>query len=79
MNKIVVIRDYTNEILEFNTISIWIIYKNMLGTFGSFTYALNEPLQCAYTHFLMFSFSYVCVCVTKVFCGLRTMRMFKME
>jgi hypothetical protein len=44
MNKIVVVKDYTNEILEFYTISIWIIYKNMLGTFGSFTSTLNEPL-----------------------------------
>jgi hypothetical protein len=54
MNKIVIIKDYTNGILEFNTISIWIIYKNILGTFGSSTFALNEPLQCAYTHFLNF-------------------------
>ncbi len=32
MSEIVIVKDYTNEILEFKTISIWIIYKNMLGT-----------------------------------------------
>jgi hypothetical protein len=31
MSEIVVIKDYTNEILEFGTMSIWITYKNMLG------------------------------------------------
>jgi hypothetical protein len=35
MSEIVIINDYTNEILEFKTISIWIIYKNMLKTLGS--------------------------------------------
>jgi hypothetical protein len=30
-NEIVVVKDYTNEILEFKTMSIWIIYENMLG------------------------------------------------
>jgi hypothetical protein len=44
MNKIVVIKYYNNEILEFNTMPIWIIYKNMLRTFGKSIVALNEPL-----------------------------------
>jgi hypothetical protein len=53
---------FTNEILEFNIMSIWIIYKNVLRTFGSSTFALNEPLQCAYTHFLFYFFLCVCLC-----------------
>jgi hypothetical protein len=40
----IVIKDYTNEILEFKTTFIWIIYKNMLGTIGSPAFALNESL-----------------------------------
>jgi hypothetical protein len=44
MSEHVVVQDYTNEILDFKTISIWIIYKNMLGTLESFTFTLNEPL-----------------------------------
>ncbi len=39
MSEIVVVKDYTNEILELKTISIWIICKSMLRTFGSFTFA----------------------------------------
>jgi len=35
---------YNYEILQFKTIFIWIIYKNMLGTIGSLTFALNESL-----------------------------------
>jgi hypothetical protein len=35
MTEIVVVKDYTNEILEFETISIWIICKNMIGILGS--------------------------------------------
>jgi hypothetical protein len=37
MSEIVVVKDYTNEILKFKTISIWVIHKNMLGTRGSST------------------------------------------
>jgi hypothetical protein len=28
--KNLIVKDYTNEILKFKTISIWIIYKNLL-------------------------------------------------
>ncbi len=35
MNKILIVKDYTNEILEFETIFIWIIYKNLHMTFMS--------------------------------------------
>jgi len=51
MNEIVIIKYYTNKNLKFNTISIWIIYKNMLRFFGSFTlhkmnhYNLSSPLH----------------------------------
>jgi len=38
VSEIVVVKDYTNDILKFKTIPIWIIYKNMLGTFGSLTF-----------------------------------------
>jgi hypothetical protein len=31
-DKTLIVKDYTNEILEFKTISIWIIYKKMLIT-----------------------------------------------
>jgi hypothetical protein len=37
MNETIVVKHYTNEILEFNTTSVWIIYKNMLKTFKSST------------------------------------------
>ncbi len=37
MNEIVIVKYYTNEILKFKTISIWIIYINMLKSFGSST------------------------------------------
>ncbi len=30
-SEIVVVKDYTIEVLKFKTMSIWIIYKNMLG------------------------------------------------
>jgi hypothetical protein len=30
-----IVKDYTNEILKFETIFIWIIYKNLLMTFMS--------------------------------------------
>ncbi len=33
MIKTLVFKDYTNENLELRTISIWIIYKNLLVTF----------------------------------------------
>jgi hypothetical protein len=39
MSENVVVKEYTNEIFEFTTISIWIIYKNMLRTLGSLTFA----------------------------------------
>jgi hypothetical protein len=39
MNKIVVVKDYNYEILKFKTISIWIIYKNMLKTLRTSTFA----------------------------------------
>jgi len=39
MNETIVVKNYTIEILEFKTISIWIIYKNMLKTFKSSTSA----------------------------------------
>jgi hypothetical protein len=39
MNKIVVVKDYIYEILKFKTISVWIIYKNMLGILGTSTFA----------------------------------------
>jgi hypothetical protein len=35
MNETLVVNDYTNEILEFKTISIWIIYKDLPGTLGN--------------------------------------------
>ncbi len=35
VSEIVIVKNYTNEILEFKTIPIWIIYKNMLGILGS--------------------------------------------
>jgi hypothetical protein len=35
MTKALVIKDYINEILEFKTISIWIIYKNLFVIFVS--------------------------------------------
>ncbi len=35
MIKTLIVKDYTNEILEFETIFIWIIYKNLLVTFMS--------------------------------------------
>ncbi len=31
MSEIVVVKDYTNEILKFKIMSTWITYKNMLG------------------------------------------------
>jgi hypothetical protein len=37
MSEIVIVNDYSNEILEFKIISIWIIYKSMLRTLGSLT------------------------------------------
>jgi hypothetical protein len=33
VTKTLVVKYYTNEILKFKTISIWIIYKNLLVTF----------------------------------------------
>jgi hypothetical protein len=39
MNEIIVVKYYTNEILKFKTISIWIIYKNVLRTLGSSIFA----------------------------------------
>jgi hypothetical protein len=47
MNEIVVVKDYTNEILEFKIISIWIVYTNMLRTLVSSTSTWNEPLDFA--------------------------------
>jgi hypothetical protein len=41
MSEIVIVKDYTNEILKFKTIPIWIIYKNMLGTLGSHVHLLK--------------------------------------
>ncbi len=35
MTEILIVKDYTNEILEFEIIFIWIIYKNLLMTFMS--------------------------------------------
>jgi hypothetical protein len=37
MNKIVVLKYYTNEILELKIVSRWIIYINKLQTFGTST------------------------------------------
>jgi len=31
VNGTLIVKDYTNEILKFIKISIWIIYKNLLG------------------------------------------------
>jgi len=45
-----IIKYYTNEILEFKTISIWIIYKNLLMILVTIVSTLNEPLNSAYTH-----------------------------
>jgi len=33
MIETLLVKDYTNEILEIKTICIWIIYKNILVTF----------------------------------------------
>ncbi len=35
MTKTLIVKYYTNEILEFEAIFIWIIYKNLLMTFMS--------------------------------------------
>jgi hypothetical protein len=36
VNEIIITKDYNNEILNLETISIWIIYiKNMLGILGT--------------------------------------------
>jgi hypothetical protein len=35
VTEILIVKDYTNEILEFEIIFIWIIYKNLLMTFMS--------------------------------------------
>jgi len=39
VKEIVVVKDYNNAILEFKTISMWIIYKYIRGTFESPTFA----------------------------------------
>jgi hypothetical protein len=48
MNEIIVVKIYINEILEFRTISIWIICKIMLGTLETSTstknYNVHTPL-----------------------------------
>jgi hypothetical protein len=44
MNETIVVKYYINEILEFKTISILILHKNMLGTLGNLTSTSNEPL-----------------------------------
>ncbi len=31
MNETLIVKDYINEILEFKSISIWILYKMFLG------------------------------------------------
>jgi hypothetical protein len=49
VTKTLVIKDYTNEFLEFKTISICIIYKNLLITLVSVMSTLNESLYYAYT------------------------------
>jgi hypothetical protein len=51
VSEIVVVKDYANEILEFKTISTWIIYKNMLRTLGVLHlpimnhYSLHSPIR----------------------------------
>ncbi len=49
MTKTLIIKDYINEFLEFKTISICIIYKNLLITLVSVISTLNESLYYAYT------------------------------
>jgi hypothetical protein len=39
MIETLIVKNYTNEILDIKTISIWIIYKNLLVTLMSVTFA----------------------------------------
>jgi len=39
MIKTLIVKNYTNEILKLKTISIWIIYKNLLVIFVSAIFA----------------------------------------
>jgi len=57
VTKTLVVKCYTNEILNFKTISIWIIYKNLLVTFmnvGSkfFKMYQNHDIMLAFLIFL---------------------------
>jgi hypothetical protein len=56
MSETIIIKDYINEILEFKTISVWIIYTNMLKTIVNSTFVRNEPLDFAYTLGLQLKF-----------------------
>jgi hypothetical protein len=47
MIETLIIKDHTNEILEFKTISIWIIYKNLRVIILIVVSVLNEPLNSA--------------------------------
>jgi hypothetical protein len=49
VSEIVIVKNYINDILKLKTTSIWRIYKNMLGTLGNPTFALNEPLWLPFT------------------------------
>jgi hypothetical protein len=49
MTETLIIKDYTNEILEFKTTSISIIYIKNLVIILTIISALNEPLNSAYT------------------------------
>ncbi len=68
MAETLIIKDYTNEILEFKTISICIIYKNFLMTLVSVIYTLIEPLDYAYTplFFCIANCYYHCMCFGEV-------------
>jgi hypothetical protein len=47
MIETLIIKDHTNKILEFKTISIWIIYKNLRVIILIVVSVLNEPLNSA--------------------------------
>ncbi len=68
MTKNLVIKDYTNEFLEFKTISTCIIYKNLLVTLMSVTCTLNEPLNYACTSLILYIVSCYshCLCFNEV-------------
>jgi hypothetical protein len=75
-----IVNDYTNEIVELKTMSIWIIYKNLFMTLVNVVSILNEPLNSVYTpHYVYLSKLYILFfslnCTLYVFvCHLKKMK-----